>query len=814
MSDSNDTKSDYYINKITDFTSKKPTIKMLKDNDRSFVVSWTLYRAKNSKNNECRKIVWYTRKKGSKTKPCKPVKHKATIDKAHESKYVSGYDIKWEQLKTVDNGKKWLPGGTISNHDRSPKSEEIKADDDALAVRAKVKPNPKQFKTYTHTSSKSDGKITYSYSEKEKDYFQGHYSAWRSFRFKKDVVLDPDQPEISVSEEDGLSITVSSKVDDEDATSMRFYLTVDVPSGLGPVVSVGSGVQDSGKVKLDDDKEASYTFTGSSSLGYTCYCVAYSGSGGTVSDKSETSDYVYTVCSAPTGVKASAIDSESMRVSWDSVQLAKGYVVEYATDPEYFTASPGNVKSVTIDEGTTAIITDLEANATYYARVSATNRSGVDGLWSSASDGVGLGSAPNVPTVGASSEDFVIKGRNVTLFWSQSSDDEDIEIQEAQVSVNGSVVEFNNGETSHVLKTDSYSDGDAIVWKVRVRGSYTGGDNEGWSEWSEERTITVYDVPTVTASADGYEKLPLALSLTTSSSVQKPLTWDVCIRSSKAHTAQTRWCEPVAVAEGEAVWHGHYDSSASPLNISLTSDDIDLTDGQSYYVEAYAEMDSGLTAKTVSPLTFEVAWEGYAPSTPDASMSINKAGRTASIASSCSTSTATLSTYRENADGSYTLVGTGKNTYDDYPTFNRSSYRVVARASDSCLQSYIDVESAKLKTLDVVLEFGNETLVLPYNVQLSESTDPDVNLNEYIGRSDYVPTYGTVLRRTYNWSCEFPRTDKERLAAVRRLSVHKGNAYFRDPHRNGFPCQISVNSDIGYDTGVVSVSMTISRAVE
>lgn len=793
----------------TKYRVAKPKVAMLKNNDRSFVVSWT---KKKPKGGNCR-IKWSTVKKGTKNKKYGAVSHAASITADTESKYVDGYDIEWWQYKYTDTAKtkgKWFQGGVVSNHDRKPKNEEIKADSDALVVKARVKPNPKEYTTYTVSGKKG----SYSYSEKKKDYFKGAWSSFAKYYFKKDVVLDPEQPEVSVDEDDGLSITVSSSADDEDAKTMQFFLTVDVPSGAGPVSFVGDGTQSSGKIALDDDGKASYTFIGQPSLGYTSYCVAYSGSGGTASEQSEKSDYVYTLCSAPTNVAASAIDSESMRVTWSSVQLADGYAVEYATDPEYFTASPGNVKSVTIEEGTTAILTDLEANATYYARVSATNNSGLEGMWSDPTDGVGLGEAPGAPTVGASSEDFVIRGRNVTLFWSQNSDDEDVEIKEAQVSVNGSVTAFSDGETSHTIGTDTYSDGDAIVWKARVRGSYTGGDNEGWSEWSEERTITVYDVPTVAASADGYGKLPLALSLTTSSSVQKPLTWDVLVRASKAHAAQTRWCEPVAVAEGEAVWHGHYDSSANPLNISLASSDIDLTDGQSYYVEAYAEMDSGLTAKTASPLTFEVAWDGYAPSTPDASMSINRTGRTASIASSCSTSTATLSTYRENADGSYTLVGTGKNAYDDYPTFNRSSYRVVARASDSCLQSYIDVESAKLKTLDVVIEFGNETLVLPYNVQLSESTDPDVNLNEYIGRSDYVPTYGTVLRRTYNWSCEFPRNDKERLAAVRRLSVHKGNAYFRDPHRNGFPCQISVNSDIGYDTGAVSVSMTISRAVE
>ena len=73
---------------------------------------------------------------------------------------------------------------------------------------------------------------------------------------------------------------------------------------------------------------------------------------------------------APTGVTAVAASSSSVKVSWNAVAGATGHIISYGKD------GVSGFKDVVIGNATTTTITGLDANATYWFKVTATNSYG------------------------------------------------------------------------------------------------------------------------------------------------------------------------------------------------------------------------------------------------------------------------------------------------------------------------------------------------------------------------------------------------------------------------------------------------------
>jgi bacillopeptidase F (M6 metalloprotease family) len=102
-------------------------------------------------------------------------------------------------------------------------------------------------------------------------------------------------------------------------------------------------------------------------------------------------------------------------------------------------------------------------------------------------------------------------------------------------------------------------------------------------------------------------------------------------------------------------------------------------------------------------------------------------------------------------------------------------------------------------------------LRLPYNIDISDSFDPDVSLVEYIGRKRPVSYYGTQIRESSSWSTEIPKTDTETLFAIRRLAVWMGNAYVREPSGTGYWAHVNVSYSKSYSNLIIPVSFEITR---
>lgn len=207
------------------------------------------------------------------------------------------------------------------------------------------------------------------------------------------------------------------------------------------------------------------------------------------------------------------------------------------------------------------------------------------------------------------------------------------------------------------------------------------------------------------------------------------------------------------------------------------------------------------------------------------------------VTESSSIEDALLAVYRREFDGSFTelAVGldSGKSTTitDPHPALDYARYRIVATAKSTGTVSYYDPPGYPVGGTAVIIQW-NETwssfetseesaleetpwsgsmLKLPYNIDVSENNSSDVSLVEYIGRSHPVGYYGTQLGVSATWSTEIPKTDKETLYSLRRLSRWMGDVYVREPSGSGYWANISVSFSQKHCELTVPVTINISQ---
>lgn len=102
-------------------------------------------------------------------------------------------------------------------------------------------------------------------------------------------------------------------------------------------------------------------------------------------------------------------------------------------------------------------------------------------------------------------------------------------------------------------------------------------------------------------------------------------------------------------------------------------------------------------------------------------------------------------------------------------------------------------------------------LKLPYNIDVSEKTSPDVSLVKYIGRKRPVSYYGTQLGETASWKVEIPSDDKETIYALRRLAIWQGDVYVREPSGSGYWANVNVSFSQTHMEVKIPVTLELTR---
>lgn len=209
-----------------------------------------------------------------------------------------------------------------------------------------------------------------------------------------------------------------------------------------------------------------------------------------------------------------------------------------------------------------------------------------------------------------------------------------------------------------------------------------------------------------------------------------------------------------------------------------------------------------------------------------------------------------LSVYRREYDGSFTELATDIDNerivdiddeptavfspttiLDPHPSLDYARYRIVAKDKQTGVVSFNDLAGYPVNCPYFIIQwdeqwqsFTGETsimlteqsydgsiLVLPYNIEISDSHKVDVTMVEYSGRENPVTYYGTQIGHTSVWKTDIPATDKETLYAIRRLAKWTGDVYVREPSGTGYNANITVSYSQKYNDLVIPITFDVTK---
>lgn len=565
---------------------------------------------------------------------------------------------------------------------------------------------------------------------------------------------------------------------------------------------------------------------------------------------SEFSSSVSTIPSTPSRITTCRASSKtSVYLEWAAVGGATSYDIEYTTKKEYF---DGSDKTTTITGVTYTRYekTGLETGNEYFFRVRATNSKG-SSAWSSIRSVI-IGTEPSAPTTWSSTT-TAITGEPLALYWVHNSEDNSSQTYaQLELTVNGATQTYTIKNTededekdktsSYPVDTSQYTEGTTIQWRVR-----TAGVTKEYGEWSTQRMINIYAPATLTLdvtnpkdeSISVINSFPFYVSAIAGPKTQSPISYHLSVTADEYYETVDQTGNVKMVSKGDEVYSKYFDTS-SDLRVEMSANSIDLENGMSYTITCLVTMNSGLTAVTSQTIT--VNWE-VTEYVLDAEVGIDETTYAAYIRPYCVSQlgklvdTVTLSVYRKEFDGRYVEIASGlengRNVHvtDPHPALDYARYRIVSTEKTTGAVQYYDPPAYPVKCTSIILQWSEawsnfETnnsdameepawagsmLVLPYNVDVSDDNDPDVELIDYIGRSHPVSYYGTKLGTTATWNVDVPKTDKETIYALRRLSIWMGDVYVREPSGSGYWANVTVSFSQKHKAVIIPVTLNIKR---
>ena len=679
---------------------------------------------------------------------------------------------------------------------------------------------------------------THKVNGKPQPYFPNtSWTTWKEYVFPATA---PDKPSAPTVEIEGYKLTASIDNLATDISNVEFYIT------RNDEVCQARGI--SGVTK----NHSEYTCTVSAGHEYKARC-RLKNKKGIWSEWSDYSGNETTMPNASKGFKTvKALSSTSVYLDWYNVSSAESYDIEYTTKKSYFDSS-NEVKSMSVDATVGhAEVTGMETGETYYFRVRAVNAKG-ESAWVY-SDPITIGRRPAAPTTWSSTT-TAITGETLTLYWVHNAEDNSTQtFAELELNIGGSVTtqtiktstpeEEDEKTYNYTINTTSYTEGTKIQWRVR-----TAGITKEYSDWSIQRTVDIYAPPSLTinvtdvngTSIETLTSFPFNISAYAYPNTQQPIGYHVTIIANEAYETLDNNGNTKLVGVGEAIFSKFYDINTS-LHVTVAPSDLRIENNISYTITVTVGMDSGLSAEASTYLTVAWADDIYEP---NAEIVIDPDTLSATIGPYCDDGEGNLfedillSVYRREFDGGFVEIAkdipnTGYTYFTDpHPSLDYARYRIVATSQTTGTISYYDVPGVPVGGSAVVLQWAEEwrefdvpdnvesevseipwtgsMLILPGNIDVSESNKPDVELIEYIGRAHPVSYYGTQIGSTATWNMEIPSNDKETLYALRRLSRWMGDVYVREPSGSGYWANITVSISQKHCDVTIPVTLGITR---
>lgn len=764
---------------------------------------------------------------------------------------TAGYTCRWKQYL---NGK-WVGSDSDISHPEDMYCQStFTADGAATKVSFQVRPYYKSNNAIRYWSDVS-------------------WSDIKTYDFSDNPPLTPSTPTVKI---DDLTLTVSIdniKADELDAVSVKFNIVKDNTSSI----------HTSDPIKINTTTNyVSYQYK-------VTYGSEYKVRACSVSSKNKTSGW--SDFSSGVGTKPSApslIDDKCKRnkrsdgsiaayLEWKAVANATHYIIEYTTVMEDFETSPGNLSTTQTEDTRTSIeITGIESGKDYFFRVRAINDDGESEPSNYVT--IPIGEPPAAPTTWSSTNSAFV-GDTMELNWTHNSrdgssqsyaqlslkinDDDWVTYTFKNTTTESSgaqtdIESFTYGEAvSHMgslyVKMDTsntYLKNAKIVWKVRTAGVT---DAFSDTDWSVERTIYIYEEPTLVLSMvkdladkngtiiEDLDSFPFYIRGNVdldSYELQRPIGYHLRVVSNEFYETVDDTGRTKAVNPGDAIYSKYFDTT-DVLIVEMSANNIDLESGISYSVYCAADMSTGLSVE--QSYDFSVNWIDveYAPS---ANVSINTDAYTAVISPYCVDSEGNpienieFAIYRREYDGSFTEIAknvpnNGTTVADPHPSLDYARYRLVAKDTVTGAVSFSDMAGYPIHCSSVIIQWDEEwstfdmfdshsvegpswsgsMVKLPYNVDVTDKRKREVELVKYVGRENPVSYYGTHRDETSSWSVVIPKSDKDTVYALRRLSLWAGDVYVREPSGMGYWANITVSFSQKHNDVTIPVTLEVTR---
>lgn len=793
---------------------------------------------------------------------------------------TAGYTVRWQHY--LNN--KWvgsdsnieLPEHIIGTSDEDMYCQStFSADASATKVRFQVRPY-----------YKSKDKVTYWSDIK--------WSDVKEYDFSNNPPKTPPAPTVKLDEIDDAKLMIGYGLEENDhldpkeyenVTHVQFNIVKNNKTSvyMSPNISI---VKVSGLSDDDAIYRVAYTYTVEYGAEYKVRARTVSSKGKT-SSWSEFSGNVGTKPCAPAEITKYQIKKRTdgaiiAHLEWTEVATATKYAVEYTTVKEDFNQGSvaEDLKRVeTADRITSIDIPGLTLGYDYFFRVRAIK----DNLESEPSDVVtiAVGETPAAPTTWSSSNSAFV-GEKMELNWVHNAKDGSPQSwAQLSLKINDGDWESFTFENTTNTTTDEQTDvstflyGQAISykgelhvelntthdllknakiqWKVRTAGVT---DAFSDTDWSVERTIYIYEKPTLELSVtDDLAGESLVETLTTfpfyiraeveldSHEHQRPIGYN--LRVVYAPTSANDFYETVddagrtkIVSSGDAVYSKYFDTEED-LVVEMSANNIDLESGMNYAVYCSADMSTGLTVEQSHE--FDVSWTDV-DYVLDAVVNVNNQTYTAAIIPTCVNAdgdlveNVTMSVYRREYNG--TLIEIAKNipnngatVVDPHPALDYARYRLIAKDTQTGAISFYDLSGHRVGCSSVIIQWDEEwsrfetsdeysveppawsgsMLILPYNVKIPDSRKREVSMVAYAGREYPISYHGTQIEEGSSWSTDIPTNDVETIYALRRLSLWAGPVYIREPSGMGFWATVVPSFSIDRTAITTTVTLDVTR---
>lgn len=535
----------------------------------------------------------------------------------------------------------------------------------------------------------------------------------------------------------------------------------------------------------------------------------------------------------PTKIELSSPRTGVVRITWDwAWQAANGVELSWADHDDAWESTDGPQTYVLEDTRASAWnVAGLDVGMWYF-RIRLFKVDGEATTYGTYSDikSIKLASSPATPVL-TLSPTIVTPDGKVTCYWAFTATDGDEQVQadicEATLSDTGAATygtKVAKASNEQYKTLDIKSLGWAAGTKHFLAVKVVTASGEESNNWSVPKPVQVLSPITCTISSTSLtsrtvETVPrkfltsMPLTVTATGAGKDGTITYILERAEDYHLDRPDESEASGFAgETIAIIQKSADNTNSTPNysVSIGMDDLlgPLDDGAKYNLIAIAQDSYGQTSK--AGIEFQVDWSHQAI-VPSATIEVNNEDMAVFITPVAPTGTATGDTcdiYRLSPDKPELIVSNaafGTKYVDPYPSLGKSGgHRIVFRtATGDYITStnefaWTDYTAAENDVVDVfatVIDFGEDQVVLPYDLSLNNTWSKDFTKTKYLGGSiqgDWnfgVDRTGSVKGRVA------VEHDPELVSVIRKLANYAGICHVRTPDGSSYAANVDVTED-------------------